>query len=64
MLIINAQNTYLIIAENLKSLKVPKDHFLVLGDNRSNSWDGRFWPEVNFYIKRKLLGKLISDSGL
>ena len=27
-----------------KNLKVPKDHFLFLGDNRSNSWDGRYWP--------------------
>ena len=39
------------------SLKVPKDHFLVLGDNRSNSWDGRYWPGSKFLHKREIIGK-------
>ena len=37
--------------------KVPKDHFLVLGDNRSNSWDGRYWPESKFLHKKEIIGK-------
>jgi signal peptidase I, bacterial type len=26
------------------NVTVPKGHVLALGDNRSNSWDGRYWP--------------------
>ncbi len=40
-----------------KSLKVPKDHFLVLGDNRANSWDGRYWPGGKFLHKKEIIGK-------
>ena len=40
-----------------KDIKVPKDHFLVLGDNRSNSWDGRYWPGGNFLHKKEIIGK-------
>ncbi len=40
-----------------KSLKVPKDHFLVLGDNRLNSWDGRYWPGGKFLHKKEIIGK-------
>ena len=39
------------------SLKVPKDHFLVLGDNRANSWDGRYWPGGKFLHKKEIIGK-------
>lgn len=28
--------------------KVPKGYVLTLGDNRANSWDGRFWPGGSF----------------
>ena len=38
-------------------LKVPKDHFLVLGDNRANSWDGRYWPGGRFLHKKEIIGK-------
>ena len=41
-----------------KSLIVPKDHFLVLGDNRSNSWDGRYWPGGKFLHKKEIIGIL------
>ena len=40
-----------------KNLKVPKDHFLVLGDNRANSWDGRYWPGGKFLHKKEIIGK-------
>ena len=40
-----------------KNIKVPKDHFLVLGDNRSNSWDGRYWPGSKFIHKKEIIGK-------
>ena len=32
------------LCEEIKEIKVPKDHFLVLGDNLANSRDGRSWP--------------------
>ncbi len=38
-------------------LQVPKDHYLVLGDNRENSWDGRYWPGGKFLHKDEIIGK-------
>ena len=40
-----------------ENIKVPKDHFLVLGDNRSNSWDGRYWPGSKFLHKKDIIGR-------
>ena len=40
-----------------ENIKVPEDHFLVLGDNRSNSWDGRYWPGSKFLHKKEIIGK-------
>ena len=40
-----------------ENLKVPEDHFLVLGDNRSNSWDGRYWPGSKFLHKKEIIGR-------
>ena len=39
------------------NLKVPEDQFLVLGDNRANSWDGRYWPGGKFLHKKDIIGK-------
>ncbi len=35
---------------------VPKDHYLMLGDNRANSQDGRFWGLLH---KDRVIGKAI-----
>ena len=36
---------------------VPTDSVLVLGDNRSNSWDGRFWPGGPFLPQEQIIGR-------
>jgi signal peptidase I len=36
---------------------VPAGHVLTLGDNRSNSWDGRFWPGGAFLPQSEIIGR-------
>lgn len=36
---------------------VPPDHVLALGDNRANSWDGRFWPGGPFIPREEIIGR-------
>ena len=40
------------------SATVPKGYVFVLGDNRGNSWDGRYWPGSPFLPLKKVLGKV------
>ena len=36
---------------------IPKGHVFVLGDNRANSWDSRFWPAGGFLPVEEIIGK-------
>ena len=36
---------------------VPPKHVLTLGDNRANSWDGRFWPGGPFLPEGEIIGR-------
>lgn len=36
---------------------VPPKHVLTLGDNRADSWDGRFWPGGPFLPESEIIGR-------
>lgn len=38
---------------------VPDGHVLTLGDNRGNSWDGRFWPGGAFLPTEEIIGRAV-----
>lgn len=35
-----------VVANDGYTFEVPEDHYLMLGDNRNNSSDARYWPEI------------------
>lgn len=62
----NLYEEYAYYADNIVSTKgdfpktkVPKDCYFVMGDNRNNSLDSRFWSKTHFVRKEKILGKAI-----
>ena len=44
------------LCDEIKEIKVPEGHFLVLGDNRANSKDGRSWPG-KFLPEEEIIGR-------
>jgi len=39
--------------------EIPLNHVFVLGDNRANSWDGRFWPENGLLPETEIIGRAV-----
>ena len=52
-------NSYSVSACRPLAGTVPEGHVLVLGDNRGNSWDGRFWPGGHFLPEDQIIGRAV-----
>lgn len=48
------------IQDNFGPYEVPEDCYFVMGDNRLNSWDSRFWDK-KYVAKDKILGKALFE---
>ena len=51
------EKSVLINCGEFEEILVPEGYFLVLGDNRSNSWDGRYWPGGKFLSEEEIIGR-------
>jgi signal peptidase I len=55
--VVNPRGEVSVNGQALNEPYVTKLHVLALGDNRSNSWDGRYWPGGPFLPEDQIIGR-------